>query len=324
METTFTAEASTPAAEGNACQTSAVGTQQAVVGAERLVTANETWTLAGSPHRGGVIRVHDGAVLTIEAGATVCVEALYMENGGRLVALGQAGAHVVFTLADPSNRWGGLFFNPPRAGTTSLAGPSILRFVDIENPSFFFMGPLHPVQIHDSRVSRLVSNTETGYCPSWYLTFSDGPGGSSLVERVVVERFGGPSCAQPAVRIVGADALTPVESAFSFGARVLGSGGDGVHVSSSRAGNISFGSCEIYGSAGDGLVWLGGRPVSVSGCNITGNTGVGMRNRASIGQLMARSNWWGDAAGPDGPAGDGVAGDVDAAVPLAAPVSLRY
>src|SRR5262245_42351952 len=86
---------------GAGCASSAAGTQQAPVGDYRPITANEIWTAAASPHRGGTLYVENGAVLTIEAGATVCVEAIYMENGGRLDARGRADAHVLFTLADP-------------------------------------------------------------------------------------------------------------------------------------------------------------------------------------------------------------------------------
>jgi len=141
-----------------------------------------------------------------------------------------------------------------------------------------------------------------------------------VVERVVVERFGGPGC--PAVQITTDN--TSVGSAFSFGARVMGSRGDAVRVQTlSSAVNIS--SCEISGSAGDGLVWTDGpRPLSVFSCNLTDNAGVGIRNQTISGQLMARDNWWGDAAGPGGLNGDGVAGNVDAASPRDAPMLLGY
>ncbi|HEU5295138.1 MAG TPA: hypothetical protein VFU71_10130, partial [Burkholderiaceae bacterium] len=147
-----------------------------------------------------------------------------------------------------------------------------------------------------------------------------------VVERVVVERFGGPGC--PAVEIVPDN--TPMGSAFSFGARVLGSRGDAVRVQGVRvmgaANTLNISSCEISGSAGDGLVWTDDsqQQLSVSSCNLTGNAGVGIRNQTISGQLMARDNWWGDAAGPGGLNGDGVAGNVAAAAPLAAPVSLGY
>ena len=40
--------------------------------------------------------------------------------------------------------------------------------------------------------------------------------------------------------------------------------------------------------------------------------------------LLAELSWWGDPAGPLGPKGDGVLGNVHAGNPLAAPVVLRY
>jgi hypothetical protein len=90
---------------------------------------------------------------------------------------------------------------------------------------------------------------------------------------------------------------------------------------------LALSQCEISGSAGDGLVVVQGPlPVSIGGCNLRDNGGVGIRNLTTGGflQVAAQGNWWGDPAGPGGPTGDGVSGDVDAASPLAAPVTLGY
>jgi hypothetical protein len=50
--------------------------------------------------------------------------------------------------------------------------------------------------------------------------------------------------------------------------------------------------------------------VRINDCNIHGNAGVGLRNLAAA-PVDARNNWWGDPLGPDGPDGDGIAGNIE-------------
>lgn len=75
------------------------------------------------------------------------------------------------------------------------------------------------------------------------------------------------------------------------------------------ASDIDVTRCEVTGSDRDGIVADTARAVRIADCNIHGNAGVGLRNRDAD-LLDARHNWWGDAAGPDGPAGDGVSDNV--------------
>jgi hypothetical protein len=92
---------------------------------------------------------------------------------------------------------------------------------------------------------------------------------------------------------------------------VRGAGPAGVGISGS---NVTLTNCSITGGAGDG-VWVGfGDNVQIRNCVIENNTGMGVANmglRAPTARVDARFNWWGDPAGPVGPAGDGVGGDVD-------------
>lgn len=56
--------------------------------------------------------------------------------------------------------------------------------------------------------------------------------------------------------------------------------------------------------------WEGSTGVTIHDCALEDNGGPGVRNLADD-EVDARFNWWGDPAGPLGPAGDGVEGAVD-------------
>ncbi len=89
--------------------------------------------------------------------------------------------------------------------------------------------------------------------------------------------------------------------------------------------------CEFSGSSRHGIVF--GRAgesaalpgATVSGCSLVENGGLGIASELAAGQsISAQRNWWGDAAGPAGPAGDGASPGVDASLPLPAPPVLGY
>lgn len=302
---TFTATATATHACG-----AAGGTDQSPPNTERIATSNETWTAAGSPHRGFQVTFSDGAVFTVEPGATVCVDELEFLNGGRLVAVGTATDRILFSSGQGAPSWAGIFLFP------QFGAPSLIRFADIENPRYFSVG-IHALGISDTRLVRTVP-ASAPICPQWLLHLAAG----TRVERVVVERFGGNGC--PALVVSTDDTYSPPGTTFSISARLLASAGDAIHTSLGR--QLVLSNCEISGSAGDGLVSLeaGVFAPSIGGCSIVDNLGVGVRNEEPIRQVAAQGNWWGDAAGPGGPTGDGVAGDVDASNPSAAPVTLGY
>jgi len=205
----------------------------------------------------------------------------------------------------------------------------VIRFARFENPLMFSTGGLHPLDMSDSHLVRAVQSSDPT-CTRVWLQMADVAGvGKTRVERVVIERFGGDpslnlkSC--PAVLLAADPNFTPFGSVFAFSARVIDSAADGIQIDPGRA--IALSNCEVSGSAVDGIVMRmrsGGQPASITGCNLQNNLGVGIRNEMAFGQVAATDNWWADATGPNGPTGDGVAGDVDASSPRAAPVVLGY
>ncbi len=61
----------------------------------------------------------------------------------------------------------------------------------------------------------------------------------------------------------------------------------------------------------------------IHACNFAANNGNGVES--SLGNTVdATGNWWGDAAGPTAPAGDGVSANVNYTPFLTTPVGLGY
>jgi hypothetical protein len=84
---------------------------------------------------------------------------------------------------------------------------------------------------------------------------------------------------------------------------------------------ISLSLCQIAGSVSAGVRVLAGVGIRIRECNFQDNAGAGVNNTGDA-AVDAVGNWWGDPAGPYGSAGDGVAGAVDYAPWLTAPVQL--
>jgi hypothetical protein len=62
----------------------------------------------------------------------------------------------------------------------------------------------------------------------------------------------------------------------------------------------------------------------VHDCNLVDNAGVGIYRSGGTTAVNVEDNWWGDAAGPTGPNGDGVSGLVDYTPWRTAPYVLPY
>jgi hypothetical protein len=96
--------------------------------------------------------------------------------------------------------------------------------------------------------------------------------------------------------------------------------GSGITVMDQHSVSIQF--CDIIGTRGDGLRVASTGVVQINDCNIRNNAGRGVNNTAAS-TVNARRNWWGDPAGPLGPAGDGISGNVDASEPRPGPVDWQ-
>ncbi|HVG44356.1 MAG TPA: right-handed parallel beta-helix repeat-containing protein [Longimicrobium sp.] len=209
-------------------------------------------------------------------------------NGGRVVARGTPASPILFTRAT-AGAWGGLVFS-------SAASPSsYLTNVRVEHVAGLAVNALdpHPLVI-DSSVFR--------------------QNGSAVVlessnSRLSRSRVDTTSSLGYAVRID----LATLESTL-----IRGSAGVGLVVGSNLAQVLS---CEVRQSAGNGIeLWAGGE---VHNCNLAGNGGAGVY-AANLNSVNAENNWWGDAAGPTGPNGDGVSGPVDHTAWLLSPYVLPY
>jgi hypothetical protein len=280
----------------------------------------------------GEVLVTNGAVLTIEPGATICVNKIRASEGGRIVALGTAGEPIYFGVRSRADHWQGLQLQPPANGG-AMTGTSVLTHAVIENASAVEVAA-HPIIVEDALVRRVVPAARTDYCA----TFSIQQHGISGIEpsrvlRTVVDGLGAIASAYwdygscPALHIRISDGAPLVVST-----RVINSRGFGVELSpadlTAATGQTRLTDCEISGSAFSGLLaGFYSRTYTlpqVTSCNVVGNVEHGVANGSGTQPLDARGNWWGDPAGPGGPQGEGVEGNVDASNPLALPLQLGY
>jgi hypothetical protein len=271
-------------------------------GATTVVAADQAWRAADSPHRGGMIRLDNETLLSVEAGAVVCLG----EIDGLVVADGRAQA-------------------PIRFFGTSLPKAQGLSYVRAEN-ALKVGSPGSPVsRISDSAFTR-TSALEAAACAQ----VAVGSGGAWIV-RSVISGYGSADCA--AMHVMSEPSLTSpgyYDETVSINARILNSVRDAIFIAD-RMQQVALYDCEVSGSGRHGVVVppsvvaTGGTPpgMRVRGCNLFGNGGDAINNSFTF-TVNAANNWWGDPAGPAGPNGDGVSGNVDAGLPLATPATLGY
>jgi hypothetical protein len=248
------------------------------------------WHVTGSITAvvGGALRAEPGARLVLDEGVGINAH-----SGGRVVLRGSAADPVVLTADDPFVGWEGITLDS--ASTT----PSYVTNARVEHVAYgrtaLVANAPHAV-IVDSAVFRQNGRAVTLLSAGSQLS-------RSRVDTTL-------SSSGPAVEL-GADAVLA-------STLIRGSSGDGVVI---HTATVQVQSCEVRGSVGDGIVLSAATPIP--NCNLVSNGGVGVRNNTA-GVAVVANNWWGDAAGPFGPNGDGLWGTANYTPFLTAPYVLPY
>jgi hypothetical protein len=242
----------------------------------------------GAVQAPAILRAEPGAVLVFKAGA-----GLHLHSGGRISARGSAAEPVLFTADDPATGWTGIYLDAASTVTSYLTNVRI-EHTGVANTAVTAVGT-HTVYL-DSAVLR-----QNGVA-AWIVS------PNSRIARSRVDTTLAPAAA------VELGSSARMESTL-----IRASSGAGLSV---LANTVRVGTCEIRESVNEGIVLHA--VVVVRYCNLVGNLGVGISNLAGPAVATAEYNWWGDAAGPNGPAGDGVSGPVDFTPFRTTPYLLPY
>jgi hypothetical protein len=222
---------------------------------------------------GGLLRGQAGAVLVFESTAGISTHA-----GGRVRIRGWRSAPAVLTADYPAAGWHGILLDGTPSSESYLTNVRV-EHVRVDSTAVIARAG-HPVVI-DSAVFR-----QNGKAVA--LWSADSRLSRSRVDTTLAANM-------PAVTL-GANAL--LESTL-----VRASSGEGVSI---RNGAVQVISCEVRNSVEEGIVM--GVAAPVHNCNLVGNGGAGIRNKDASATAATDNNWWGDAAGPTGPSGDGAWG----------------
>jgi len=262
-----------------------------------FVTTNLTWDATGNPHRvHGSIEL-TGATLTVGPGTLVCFDTgagIIGRAGTRVVAVGTAAAPIRFTAIDSTVPW----FDFQLGGDPTDTSYFVHTRIEFSSQGILSHQPV----VLDSTVIR--QSTYDG------LSLVTGAEGS----RILRSRIDTTLASSIAVEIGASDVL--------FSSAVHGSAGEGIDIAASIVlTNITLDHCEVTGSALQGLRTV--PSITIHNCNFVGNGGNGVES-VLANLVDATDNWWGDAGGPFGPAGDGVGVAVSYTPFLTAPVGLGY
>jgi len=154
---------------------------------------------------------------------------------------------------------------------------------------------------------------------SWLVVTGEGTWPLNLADLTIIDGkvdLAPPNSTLSSASLVGAQ-LVLRAGAAARNVQLRDAPADGVLV---RGAGAILTDCVVTGSGGHGVLVDSGT-VRVERCNLEGNTGVGINNLTAD-TVDARGNWWGDAAGPLGPLGDGVLGPVNFLPFLGAPLTF--
>lgn len=236
----------------------------------------------------GILNATAGASLSMDSAVQIVAR-----DGGTVVARGSAAARVLFTRAGGAS-WGGIMlYRDTGAVVTSYLTNVRVEYVR----DWLAVGAFHDhTVVIDSAVFR-----QNGWGPWLWSPYS----------RISRSRVDTTLTTNPAVLLGGWESM--LESTL-----IRSSAGFGLYVD---AANAIVRQCEIREGAYDGIYNWGA--VAVHDCNLVQNAGVGINNPRST-TANVEDNWWGDAAGPTGPSGDGASGPLDYTPWRTTPYTLPY
>lgn len=246
------------------------------------------------------VTVDSGGTLRAKPGAHIAFDwnrGITARNGGRVLARGSAAAPVRMTASDPAAGWDGILLEGAPPGNSYVTNA---RLEHVSSAwSAVFARDSHLVFI-DSTVFRQV--TQAAALAS--------PGSRIIRSRIDTTTVTGKAAVELA-------ANGRLESTLIRGAADMG-----ILVHTSTARVIS---CEVRESGGDAIVFWGPLTAAnaVHDCNLVDNGGAGIVWWHAT-TLDVTGNWWGDAAGPTGPNGDGAVGALDYTPWRTTPFTLPY
>lgn len=261
-----------------------------------LTLTSETWRAVASPHVvRGQVQFGPAASLTIEPGVVVCLESnagLFLEH--TLHAVGTPATPIRFTAADTAQPWG----NITLAGTTGAI--SEISNARMEHAYTAIVAGA-PVRI-DSTIIRQSRN---------FAILIDNTFTTNRVIHTTVDTTR--SLSNPAVMIGAAGTV--------FAASVRGSAGpSAVYVNKV---DVTLQECVISGNVNAGVFVAGVMRTRIGSCNLLGNGGLAVSASGAV-AVDARSNWWGDPAGPAIGGTNGISSSVDASVPRLGQIDVGY
>lgn len=211
-----------------------------------------------------------------------------------MLARGTAAAPILFTGPVEVFGWYGIVLDDAPSPGSYLTN---VRIENVQTALAVWTSANHPVVI-DSAVFR------NNGAAAW-LYAADSRISHTRVDTTV---YG-----DPAVRVAGQNRT--IESLL-----IRGTLGKGLAVDSRTVQVLS---CEIRDSGGDGIQ-LSDDSTVVHNCNLVNNGGVGISVADASYTANVENNWWGDAAGPTGPNGDGVGASLDYTTWRTSPYTLPY